>query len=97
MEFDLKEERYICVIYTYENRCDAKSFVGEDDGAVGVAEGRCEIDAVIPRTYLYHSYTSETSASLPDTCYLYYRTSMMTAVMKILKKPQSSPVQTVIT
>ena len=38
---------------TYENCGDAKSFVGEDNGAVGVTERSSKIDAVVPRAYLY--------------------------------------------
>jgi len=38
---------------THENGGDAKSFVGEDDGAVSVTERRRKVDSFLPRTYLY--------------------------------------------
>jgi len=58
VEWDVKLYTYslskVVRSYTYKNCGDAKSFVREDNGAADMAKRRCEIDAVIPRSYLHH-------------------------------------------
>jgi len=80
---------------THKNGRDAKSFVGEDDGVVGVAERSSEIDAVVPRAHLYHagdtplSFThlycaSDTPVLLRYKLHLYCITQHSTMMMMLL-------------
>ena len=61
------------VAHTDENGGDAESFVGEDDGAVGVVERSCEIDAVLPRTHLYRSVCRRTFRATLNYITITYR------------------------
>ena len=69
-------------VYAYENGRDAKSFVGEDDSVVGVAERSSEIDAVIPRAHLYHA--GDTPVLLRYKLHLYCITRHSTMMMMMM-------------